>query len=68
MKKFIFVLILGAFFASTATVAIAKRDKGDDWVTINHNTGNGFVVITVKRSALLAHLAHGDTEVDDGGC
>ncbi len=32
-----------------------------DKVTICHRTGSGSVTITVSRSALPAHLAHGDT-------
>ena len=43
----------------------ARDQYKPDKVTICHRTGSGSVTITVSRSALPAHLAHGDTV---GGC
>ena len=39
----------------------ANDQYGKEKVTICHRTGSGSVTITISRSALPAHLAHGDT-------
>lgn len=43
------------------TSSPASDQYKPDKVTICHRTGSGSVTITVSRSALPAHLAHGDT-------
>lgn len=44
-----------------ATSSPAHDQYGHDKVTICHRTHHGSVTITISRSALPAHLAHGDT-------
>jgi hypothetical protein len=64
------VIVMTAVAAlGLAATTVAQDGRGQDKVSLCHETGVGFVQVQVAEPAVDAHLAHGDLMPDDyGGC